>query len=273
MIKRKPIKKKKQDQIKQPKKKTADQKVGCQRLAVGLNRRAGRNSQGKITVRHRGGGAKRLYRLVDLARKRSEKATIKQIEKDPFRSSQIALVEYPDGSQSYFLANDQMKKGQVLESGDKVRVAVGNRMKLKNIPPGTEIYNVELKAGQGGKLIRSAGNSGQLKAIEGQQALIVLPSGEIRLTSVECRATVGKLSNPEHFTVKLRKAGQSRYLGRRPRVRGKAKYPAAHPHGGGEGNTSIGLKYPKSPTGRHSLGQKTRKKKYSDKLIVKKRHQ
>lgn len=261
MIKKQPGKKKKEQ----------DEKRTRRRLTVGLKQRAGRNSQGRITVHHRGGGAKQLYRLVDMARKREEKATIKQIEKDPYRSSQIALAEYSDGTQTYFLANDQMKEGQVVESGDKVKVAPGNRMKLKNIPPGVEIYNVELKAGEGGKLIRSAGNSGQLKAIENKQALIVLPSGETRLTSAECRATVGKLSNPEHFTVKLRKAGQSRYLGRRPHVRGKAKHPGAHPHGGGEGNSSIGLKYPKSPTGRHSLGKKTRKKKYSDKLIIKRK--
>lgn len=239
------------------------------RLVFGQKKRAGRSRQGRITVRRRGGGAKRLYRLIDFAR-RSGKATIKRIERDPNRPTRIALIEYSSGKQGYILANQQMEKGQVIETAEKAELKPGNRMKLENILPGTEVYNIELKAGQGGKLVRSAGNAAQLKAIENRQALIALPSGEIRLTSAECYATVGVLSNPEHSLRKLRKAGQSRHLGRRPKVRGSAMHPGAHPHGGGEGKSPIGLKYPKSPTGRHSKGKKTRKKKkYSDKLIIK----
>ncbi len=239
------------------------------RLVFGVKQRSGRNNQGRITVRRRGGGAKRLYRLVDFSRKRKEKAEIIKIERDPNRPAQIALVKYRDGSQAYFLANGQMKVGQVIETAEKTAMKPGNRMQLKNIIPGVEIYNIELKVDQGGKLARSAGNSAQLKAIEGKKALIALPSGEIRLTSAECYATVGKLSNPKHSAKKLRKAGQSRYLGRRPKVRGVAMHPGAHPHGGGEGKSSIGMKYPKSPTGVHSKGKKTRsKKKYSDRLIL-----
>jgi len=239
------------------------------KLVWGRKKRAGRSRQGSITVRRRGGGAKRLYRLVSFNRQEG-KARVKRIERDPNRSAAIALIEYPSGKQEYILANNQMARGQQIETGEKVALKPGNRMKLKNILPGTEIYNIELKAGQGGKLVRSAGNMAQLKAIDGGQALISLPSGEIRLTSTDCRATVGTLSNQEHSAKKLRKAGQSRHLGRRPKVRGSAMSPDAHPHGGGEGRSSIGLKYPKSPTGRHSKGQKTRKKKkYSDKLIIK----
>jgi large subunit ribosomal protein L2 len=242
------------------------------RLVFGRKRDKGRNSQGRITSARRGGGAKRLYRLVDFVRRTPGTYQILRIERDPNRSSRIALIKDENGKQSYILANQSMEEGQEIEVGDKAPLKAGNRMKLKNIPSGSEIYNVELKAGGGGKIARSAGNSATLKAIEGKHALISLPSGEIRLTSAHCYATLGTLSNSEHNLKKLRKAGQSRYLGRRPKVRGIAKHPAAHPHGGGEGKSSIGMKYPKSPTGKHSKGKLTRKKKkYSDKLIVTKR--
>lgn len=239
------------------------------RLVFGKKSNAGRNNSGKMTVERRGGGHKRLYRKVDFKRFNKESAKVLDIQKDPNRSALVALVEYKNGKQSYILANQNMKVGDKVKSGDKVKPKAGNRMKLKNIPLGSEIYNIELKAGGGGKLVRSAGNAAQLKAIEGSKALIKLPSKELRLTSAQCYATLGSLSNPDHRYNKLEKAGQSRHLGKRPKVRGKAKHPAAHPHGGGEGNTGIGMKYPKSSKGRHSLGKKTRKKKkYSDNLIV-----
>ena len=239
------------------------------RLVFGWKKSVGRNSQGRITTRHRGSGNKQLYRLVDFARKRTEKAKVLRIERDPYRSARIALMEFSDGSQAYYLAPQDIKPGQVLETGEKVPNKTGNRMMLANIEPGTEIYNVELKAGQGGKLARSAGNSITLKALEGNNALIKLPSGETRLTSAYCYASVGVLSNPQKKYEKLRKAGQSRHRGIRPTVRGVAMHPGAHPHGGGEGRSSVGMKYPKSPTGKHAKGRKTRKKKkYSNKLII-----
>lgn len=242
------------------------------RIVFGRKRDKGRNNKGRITSAHRGGGAKRLYRLLDFKRTKPGNYKIIRIERDPNRSSRIALVEDEKGQQSYILANQSMTEEQTVKVGKKVAIKPGNRMKLKNIPAGSEIYNVELKSGEGGKIARSAGNAARLKAIEGKQALITLPSGEVRLTSAHCYATLGSLSNPGHSLRKLKKAGQSRYLGRRPKVRGIAKHPGAHPHGGGEGKSSIGLKYPKSPTGRHSKGKLTRKrKKYSDKLIVSKR--
>jgi large subunit ribosomal protein L2 len=242
------------------------------RLVYGFNRKKGRNNAGRITSHRRGGGAKRLYRKVDFIRNKPGKHKIIEIERDPNRSSRIALVKDENGQFSYFLANQTMKEGQTIETGDKVSAKPGNRMKLKNIPTGTEVYNIELKPGEGGKIARSAGTNCTLKAIEGRHALISLPSGEIRLTSANSYATLGSLSNPDHNLRKLRKAGQSRHMGRRPTVRGVAKHPGAHPHGGGEGRSPIGLKYPKSPTGKHSKGKLTRKKKkYSDKLIIQKR--
>lgn len=239
------------------------------RLVYGRKRDKGRNNQGHITVRHRGGGHKRLYRLVDFRRPLG-KAKVIKIERDPNRSAKIALVKYEEHGLKYVLACDKLRKGQILDTNEKASLKPGNRLKLKNIIPGTDIFNIELKAGQGGKMVRSAGNAAQVKAIEGKAALISLPSGEIRLTSAECYATVGSLSNPGHSGKKLRKAGQKRHLGRRPKVRGVAMHPGAHPHGGGEGRSSVGMKYPKSPTGKHSKGKKTRKaKKYSDRLIIK----
>lgn len=256
------------------KRKKFQKKPRNRRINYGFNRRFGRNNRGVITSAHRGGGAKRLYRQVDFKRNRPGKYKIIRIEYDPNRSADIALIEDQEFRQSYILANRSMKVGQMIESGEKTALKPGNRMKLKNLPVGTSIYNVELKPNQGGKLIRSAGNFGQLKAIENNQALIALPSGEIRLTAGDCYATIGELTNPEHGFKKLKKAGQSRYLGRRPKVRGVAKHPGAHPHGGGEGRSPIGLKYPKSPTGRQSKGKKTRKKKkYSNRLIIQKRKQ
>jgi large subunit ribosomal protein L2 len=242
------------------------------RIKFGYKRAVGRNNKGRLTSAHRGGGVKRLYRKVDFVRRKPGKYEILELERDPNRTADIALIKDESGRQSYVLANESMKTGQTIEVGDKVAVKSGNRMKLLNIPSGSEIYNIELKAGEGGKIARSAGNNATLKAIEGKQALIAMPSGEIRLTSAHCYATLGTLSNPKHSLNKLKKAGQSRYLGRRPKVRGVAKHPGAHPHGGGEGKSPIGLKYPKSPTGKHSKGKLTRKKKkYSDKLIVSKR--
>jgi len=242
------------------------------RLVFGRKRAKGRNNKGRITSAHRGGGAKRLYRKVDFKRNKPGKFNIVRIERDPNRTAKIALIKDSSNKQSYVLANQLTKEGQTIEVGDKVAAKTGNRMKLKNIPTGSDIYNIELKPGEGGRIARSAGNNATLKAIEGKKALITLPSGEIRLTSAHCYATLGTLSNPSNNLRKLRKAGQSRYLGRRPKVRGVAKHPGAHPHGGGEGKSSIGMKYPKSPTGKHSKGKLTRKrKKYSDRLIVSKR--
>lgn len=235
--------------------------------------KAGR-SKGKITVRHRGGGVKRLLREVDFNRtsRLGEEAEVLDLQYDPNRSAHIALVKYPDGTMSYILAPEGLKVGEKVVCDEKTEVKVGNRMRLKNIPLGTEIYNIEIRPGQGGQLVRSAGTSAVLEAKEGKYVQIRLPSKERRLILAECFASIGQVSNPAHKLIKIGKAGRKRRKGIRPTVRGSAMHPAAHPHGGGEGKAPIGLKYPKTPWGKPARGVKTRKKKkYSDKLIIERR--
>jgi large subunit ribosomal protein L2 len=233
----------------------------------------GRNNTGKITVRHRGGGSKRLYRAVDF--KRSDKlnieATVKSVEYDPNRTAYIMLVNYKDGEKRYHLAPEGIKVGSKIITGEKTKIRRGNRMKIKNIPVGYGIYNVELKKGRGGQMGRSAGTSIKLVSLEGKNAQIQMPSGEIRLVDKECYATIGTVSNIDKNNIKIGKAGRTRYMGRRPQVRGKVMNPVDHPHGGGEGSTSIGLKNPKTPWGRPALGLKTRKRKYTNRMIIKDR--
>lgn len=235
----------------------------------------GRNNTGRITVRHRGGGAKRLYRVIDFKQQRfDEPATIIAIEYDPNRGPNIALVAYPDGEQRYVLAEKTMAVGDVILSSEKaIDAKPGNRMPIAFIPAGMFIYNIELTRGKGGQIVRGAGSAAQLQVIEGAYAQVKLPSGEIRLILKECMATVGTVGNEERKLVRLGKAGRMRHLGKKPTVRGKAMNPVDHPHGGGEGRNPVGLKGgPKTPWGKKALGVKTRKpKKWSDKFIVQRR--
>lgn len=238
-----------------------------------LLKEAGRNNQGKITVRHRGGGAKRLYRLIDFKRdKDGVPAKVAAIEYDPNRTSRIALLHYSDGEKRYILAPADLRVGDTIYSGMDADVKPGNCLPLRNIPPGTMIHNIELQVGRGGVLVRSAGSSAQLLVKENQVAHIRLPSGEVRLVSLDCRATVGQISNIDHENVSLGKAGRRRLSGWRPAVRGVAMNPVDHPHGGGEGRSPVGMPSPVSPWGIPSLGFKTRKKsKFSNKYILKRR--
>jgi len=243
-------------------------------LIVIKKRTGGRNNQGKITVRHRGGGAKRYLRLVDFKREKYDMpATVIAIEYDPNRSANIALVEYEDKEKRYILAPQGIKEGDImLSSMNKVSIQPGNRTQISNIPVGELVYNVELAPGTGGKIVRCAGASASVMATEGKFAQIKLPSSEIRLVPVRCFATMGVVGNSEHGLVRVGKAGRKRHMGFRPTVRGKAMNPVDHPHGGGEGNTPIGLKRPKTPWGKPALGVKTRKKnKASNKLIIARR--
>lgn len=244
------------------------------KLTARRKRKAGRNQTGRITVRHRGGGAKRRLRHLDFKRARfDDPAKVMAIEYDPNRSARIALIKYSDGSLSYILAPQGVKLGSSLLSSDKkIAVKSGNRMPLKFIPAGLDIYNIELNPGRGGVMVRSAGTSANLQAIEGKFAQLKMPSGEIRLINKECLATLGTLSNPDHRLIRVGKAGRKRHMGIRPTVRGKAMNPVDHPHGGGEGRHPIGLKYPKTKWGKHALGVKTRRQgKWSDKLILTRR--
>lgn len=240
-------------------------------LLVAKNRTAGRNSQGKITVRHRGGGAKRKYRIIDFKRNKDNiPARVATIEYDPNRSAFIALVVYADGEKRYILAPVGIKVGDVLVSGPSADIKPGNALPLQNIPVGTFIHNIELAAGKGGQMVRSAGTSAQLMAKEGNYATLRLPSGEMRYVRIECRATIGTVSNQTHEIIKIGKAGRKRHMGIRPTVRGSVMNPVDHPHGGGEGRTPIGRPAPVTPWGKPALGYKTRKtKKYSDRLIIK----
>jgi len=243
-------------------------------LVKPLKKKAGRNAQGKITVRHRGGGSKRLYREVDFKRLQFDiPATVKSLEYDPNRTANIALVSYQNGSWAYILAPEGLKVGDVvMSSQNKIDINIGNRMPLKYIPVGTTVYNVELQPGRGGKLARSAGNVVVLRAVDAGYAHLKLPSGEVRMVPQDCLASIGQVSNSELANVRIGKAGRVRHMGRRPQVRGKAMNPVDHAHGGGEGGASIGLKHPKTPTGKPALGVKTRKKgKPSDKLIIRRR--
>ena len=239
-------------------------------LVVSLKKNSGRNNQGKITVRHRGGGVRRKYRLVDFKRRKDDiPATVIGIEYDPNRTANIALICYADGEKAYILAPNGLKDGMKVMNGANAEIKVGNCLPLEAIPVGTEVHNVELYPGKGGQLVRSAGNSAQLMAKEGKYATLRLPSGEMRMVPVVCRATIGTVGNIEHDLVNIGKAGRKRHMGIRPTVRGSVMNPNDHPHGGGEGKTGIGRPGPCTPWGKPALGLKTRKKnKQSNKLIV-----
>ncbi|MCL2146166.1 MAG: 50S ribosomal protein L2 [Synergistaceae bacterium] len=240
-----------------------------------MKRKGGRNSYGRITVRHRGGGAQRKYRIIDFKRnKDGVKARVAAIEYDPNRSAYIALLYYVDGAKSYIIAPVGLKVGDFVVSGPNSDIKPGNCLAIENIPVGTVIHNIELKPGAGAQIVRSAGSSAQLMAKEGKYASIRLPSGEVRLVLVTCKASIGQVSNIENENLKIGKAGRMRWMGRRPKVRGVVMNPVDHPHGGGEGKSPIGRPGPVTPWGRPTLGYKTRKKKNpTDKFIVKKRNQ
>ncbi|MBE7011732.1 MAG: 50S ribosomal protein L2 [Ruminococcaceae bacterium] len=239
-----------------------------------LHSKAGRNSYGRITVRHRGGGAKRKYRIIDFKRnKDGMPATVLSIEYDPNRSANIALLRYEDGTKTYIIAPEGLKKGNVVVSGKGADIKPGNAMMLEDIPVGTLIYNVELNPGKGGQLVRSAGNFAQLMAKENGYGQVRLPSGEVRLIRLNCRATIGMVGNGEHENINIGKAGRKRHMGFRPTVRGVVMNPNDHPHGGGEGKSPIGRPSPVTPWGKPALGYKTRdKKNKSNKFIVKRRN-
>ena len=243
-------------------------------LVVSLNKNAGRNNQGKITVRHRGGGNRRKYRLVDFKRNSKDgiPAKVLGIEYDPNRTANIALICYADGEKSYILAPEGLKVGMTVMNGATAEVRIGNCLPLSEIPVGAQIHNVELYPGKGGQLVRSAGNSAQLMAKEGKYATLRLPSGEMRMVPIVCRATIGVVGNADHNLVNIGKAGRKRHMGIRPTVRGSVMNPNDHPHGGGEGRAPIGRPGPSTPWGKPALGLKTRKKnKASNKLIVRRR--
>ncbi len=242
-------------------------------LCITLKKNSGRNNQGKITVRHRGGGYKIKYRIIDFKRTKDDvPAKVSSIEYDPNRSANIALLTYADGEKRYILAPYKLNVGDTVVSGPNVDIKIGNALPLINIPVGTIIHNIELKPGKGAQLVRSAGNSAQLMAKEGKLALLRLPSGETRYVRSECRATIGQVGNIDHENINVGKAGRKRHMGIRPTVRGSVMNPCDHPHGGGEGRTPIGRPAPVTPWGKPALGYKTRKKhKASDKLIVSRR--
>ena len=250
-------------------------KCGPERsLLAPLNKKSGRNSYGRITVRHRGGGNRRKYRIIDFKRDKTDvNATVKTLEYDPNRSAHIALLEYEDGEKRYIIAPEGLKIGDVVEAGPHADIKPGNALPLTNIPTGTFIHNVELYPGRGGQLARAAGNAAQLIAKEGGYALLRLPSGELRKVPETCMATIGVVGNADHENVKIGKAGRTRHMGIRPTVRGSVMNPNDHPHGGGEGKSPIGRPGPVTPWGKPALGYKTRaKKNRSDKLIVKRRN-
>jgi large subunit ribosomal protein L2 len=242
-------------------------------LVKGLKKMGGRNNVGKLTIRHQGGGNKQLYRMVDF--KQTDKlnipAKITAIEYDPNRTCFIMLVNYADGEKRYHIAPDQIAVGETIITKEKAKVKTGNRLALKYIPSAYPVHNIELTKGQGGQLVRSAGSKAFVMAIEGDFAQIQMPSGEIRLVDKNCYASVGVVSNIDHSNIKTGKAGRNRHRGIRPTVRGKAMNPIDHPHGGGEGNQPIGLPQPRTPWGMPALGLKTRKRKYSDRMIVRDR--
>ena len=242
-------------------------------LVVTLKKNGGRNNQGRITVRHRGGGAKRKYRIIDFKRdKDGVVGTVTSIEYDPNRTANIALISYTDGEKRYILAPKGLKVGDKIESGENADIKIGNSLPLSKIPEGTLVHNVELKSGKGGQMARSAGSSVQILGSEGKYTLLRLSSGEVRKVLSTCRATIGEVGNADHELVSLGKAGRKRHMGIRPTVRGSVMNPNDHPHGGGEGRAPIGRKGPVTPWGKPSLGYKTRKnKKASDKLIVRRR--
>lgn len=237
-----------------------------------LKKKSGRNARGVITVRHRGGGHKRQYRLIDFKRDKFDvPAVVSSIEYDPNRSARIALLTYVDGEKRYIIAPQGLQVGDQVMSGPNAEIKVGHALPLNRIPLGTQIHNVELHSGRGGQLVRSAGTSAQVMAKEGAYAQVRLPSGEVRLISQNCLATIGVIGNVEHNNIKLGKAGRKRWKGIRPSVRGSAMDPASHPHGGGEGRAPIGMASPKTPWGKPTLGAKTRRNKSTDKYIVRRR--
>ena len=242
-------------------------------LTTSLKKHAGRNAQGRITVRHRGGGSRRKYRIIDFKRNKDGiPAKVTAIEYDPNRTANIALITYADGEKAYIIAPHKLEVGATLMNGPEAEIRVGNCLPLENIPVGTEVHNIEMIPGKGAQMVRSAGNSAQLMAKEGKYATLRLPSGEMRMVPIKCRATVGQVGNIEHGLVNIGKAGRKRHMGIRPTVRGSVMNPNDHPHGGGEGRTSIGRPGPCTPWGKPALGLKTRKKnKHSNKLIVRRR--
>ena len=237
-----------------------------------LKKKAGRNNQGRISVRHRGGGAKRQLRIIDFKRdKEGVPGRVASIEYDPNRSANIALIFYADGEKRYILSPQGLNVDDTVKAGQDAELKAGNAMPLSQIPGGTMIHNIEMQKGKGAQMVRSAGGAAQLMAKEGEYTLIRLPSGEMRRIRSECMATIGQVGNTDHQNIKLGKAGRTRWMGRRPQVRGSAMNPNDHPHGGGEGRSPIGMPGPKTPWGKPALGYKTRKPKASDKLIVKRR--
>ncbi|HHV26598.1 MAG TPA: 50S ribosomal protein L2 [Tissierellia bacterium] len=242
-------------------------------LVTSSNRKAGRNAHGKITIRHRGGGAKRKYRIIDFKRdKDGIPGKVAAIEYDPNRTANIALIYYVDGEKRYIIAPNGLKVGDTIESGQDADIKTGNALQLRYIPVGTTIHNIELKPGKGAQLVRTAGAEAQLMGKEGSYGMVKLPSGETRLIRLDCKATIGQVGNVEHENITIGKAGKSRHLGIRPTVRGSAMNPNDHPHGGGEGRTPIGMPSPVTPWGKPTLGYKTRKKnKKSNEYIVRRR--
>lgn len=241
-------------------------------LVVRVKNTAGRNNYGKITVRHHGGGHKKLYRIVDFKRnKDGVPAKVVGIEYDPNRSANIALLAYADGEKRYILAPEGLTDGDTVISGEDVEIKVGNCLPLKNIPTGSNVHNIEMKPGKGGQMVRAAGNAAQLMAKEGKFATLRLPSGEMRMVPIDCRATIGTVGNGDHELIKIGKAGRKRHMGIRPTVRGSVMNPNDHPHGGGEGKAPVGRPSPMTPWGKPALGLKTRKKKQSNQYIVRSR--
>lgn len=241
-------------------------------LTEAIRKHGGRNHRGKVTVRHRGGGHKRRYRLIDFRRNKFDsKATVLSIEYDPNRTARIALLQYTDGEKRYIIAPLGLKVGDIIGNGPLAELRPGNALEIRNIPLGTQIHNIELEPGKGGQLVRSAGVSAQLVAKEGTYCQVRLPSGEVRLIHERCMATIGQVGNTDHANVKLGKAGRSRWMGWRPAVRGIAMDPNSHPHGGGEGRSGIGMPGPKTPWGKPALGKRTRTNHRTDRFIVRRR--
>jgi large subunit ribosomal protein L2 len=243
-------------------------------LTSSLKKHAGRNARGKITIRHRGGGAKAKYRIIDFKRdKDNVPGKVDSIQYDPNRSANIALIVYADGEKRYIIAPEDLKVGATIYSGPDADIQIGNALPLANIPVGTLIHNIELKPGKGAQLVRSAGNGAQLMAKEGNYALVRLPSGEVRRILLRCKATIGEVGNDDHSNIQIGKAGKKRHMGWRPKVRGSVMNPNDHPHGGGEGRAPVGRKSPMTPWGKPALGRKTRNRRAaSDKYIVKRRN-
>ncbi|HXK32042.1 MAG: 50S ribosomal protein L2 [Candidatus Nealsonbacteria bacterium RBG_13_38_11] len=253
-------------------KKILSKKQPEKNLLLSLKRRAGRDSRGRITVRHKGGGAKRLYRIVDFGQERQDSpAKVLAIEYDPYRTSFICLLQYDNGEKRYRICPHGLKIGDSVICSEKAEIKTGNRMKLKNIPVGTQVYNIEMEPGRGGKLVKGAGTSARVVAQEGKYTHLIFPSTETRKILAECCASIGQVSFPEHKFIKVGKAGRTRHKGIRPTVRGTTMNPCDHPHGGGEGRSSIGMKHAKTPWGKIAMGVRTRKKKWTSKLIIQRR--